>query len=96
MPTGLRVLFIAAEAEPYIKVGGLGDVAGSLPLYLRDIPAVGGTSPDVRLVLPLHPNVDRARHGIQPLLDFSMTRSGTEIQVRVSSTTLAGMPVYFH
>jgi starch synthase len=95
MPTGLRVLFIAAEAEPYIKVGGLGDVAGSLPLYLRDIPAVGGTSPDVRLVLPLHPNVDRARHGIQPLLDFSMTRSGTEIQVRVSSTTLAGMPVYF-
>jgi starch synthase len=97
MPPGLRVLFIAAEAEPYVKVGGLGDVAGSLPLYLRSIPVSTGdtAAPDVRLVLPLHPGIDRARYGIRPLLGFSLTRAGAEIQVRVSSATLDGMPVYF-
>jgi starch synthase len=27
----LNVLFIASEADPFVKVGGLADVAGSLP-----------------------------------------------------------------
>jgi starch synthase len=97
MPPGLRVLFVAAEAEPFIKVGGLGDVAGSLPLYLRDtaVPRSGTTPPDIRLVLPLHPGLDRGRHRIQPLVDFHLIRSGAEIPVRVFSATLDGMPVYF-
>ena len=31
MPQTINVLFLAAEAEPFVKVGGLGDVAGTLP-----------------------------------------------------------------
>ena len=31
MPENINVLFLAAEADPFVKVGGLGDVAGALP-----------------------------------------------------------------
>ncbi|HEX2981157.1 MAG TPA: glycogen/starch synthase, partial [Anaerolineaceae bacterium] len=55
----LRVLFLAAEAEPLIKVGGLGDVAGSLPKALNQLNPEGiqGRQLDVRVVLPLHPGI---------------------------------------
>ena len=33
----LKVLFLASEAEPFYKVGGLGDYAGSLPAALRAV-----------------------------------------------------------
>jgi starch synthase len=53
----LRILFLAAEADPLIKVGGLGDVAGSLPRALRALlpEQLKGYHLDVRLMLPLHP-----------------------------------------
>ena len=54
MPQTINVLFLAADAEPCVQVGGLGDVAGTLPRELR---AISGEEIkiDIRLVLPLHP-----------------------------------------
>jgi len=54
----VRIAFVSAEAAPYAKVGGLADVAGSLPQALA---ALGN---DVTLYLPLHATIDRARFGI--------------------------------
>ena len=53
----MRITMVAAEATPYVKVGGLADVAGSLPGALARLGC------QVELVLPGHATIDRQRYG---------------------------------
>jgi starch synthase len=92
MPKIINVLFLAAEAEPFVKVGGLGDVAGSLPHALRSLSNADITL-DVRLVLPYHPVVKS--DNLRPVGIFALQRGDAEIQVEIFETILNGMPVYF-
>jgi starch synthase len=91
MSQTINILFLAAEAEPFIKVGGLGDVAGSLPRALRAL-SNDDVKLDVRLVLPYHPAVKA--ENLKPVGMFSLIRGGAEIQVEAFETSLNGMPVY--
>jgi starch synthase len=91
MPQTINVLFLAAEAEPFVKVGGLGDVAGSLPRALRAL-SNDEVKLDVRLVLPYHPVIKA--ESIRPLGMFPLKRGDTEVQVEAFEASLEGMPVY--
>lgn len=44
----MKILFVSSEAAPFVKTGGLGDVAGSLPISLCEKGA------DCRTILPLY------------------------------------------
>lgn len=51
-----NVCFVISEAEPLIKVGGLGDVGGTLPAALVNLPRemTDGRPVDVRVIIPYH------------------------------------------
>ncbi len=44
----MKILFVSSEAAPFVKTGGLGDVAGSLPAALK------AKGEDCRVILPLY------------------------------------------
>ena len=95
MSQTINILFLAAEAEPFVKVGGLGDVAGSLPRALRALSSqvTGDIKLDLRLVLPLHSVI--RQNSLRPLGIYSIPRGKSEVQVEAFEGVLEGMPVYF-
>ena len=49
----MNILFVASEAHPFIKTGGLGDVMGALPISLNALGA------DVRVVIPNYRDINK-------------------------------------
>jgi starch synthase len=91
MSQTINILFLAAEAEPFVKVGGLGDVAGTLPRALRAL-SNNDIKLDVRLVLPHH-SVIRS-DTFRPIGIYAIPRGKAEVQVEAYEGSLDGMPVY--
>jgi len=90
----LKILFLAAEAVPFAKVGGLADVAGSLPGAIR------GLGHDVRVMMPRYGTIRSDRFPMQKIGDpFPIPIGPGEEHVHlVSSAIEAGtdreVPVY--
>ncbi|RLC68136.1 MAG: starch synthase [Chloroflexi bacterium] len=79
----LKILFLAAEAVPFAKVGGLADVAGSLPKAIR---ALGH---DVRLMIPRYGTIRSDEFQFQKIGDrFPIPLGPGEEHVHLIGTAL--------
>ena len=84
----MKVLFLAAEAAPFVKAGGLGDVAGSLPR------ALARHGHDVRLAIPGYGAIDWPHFRPEWRARFDLSKPGREEPAELWETAQDGVPVY--
>ena len=77
----VKILFVASEAAPYVKTGGLGDVIGALPR------ALAARGHELMVVLPRYNVIDGQAHGLRD--------TGRRIEVQFPTMT-AGATVHVH
>lgn len=90
MTMPLKIAILASEAVPFVKSGGLADVAGALPKALRSL------GHDAIVILPKYSHLDAAKFGLRPFLNpLGVWMGNTEEWCAVETLTRAGVPFYF-
>ena len=90
MSDKLKILFVSPEVSPFIKTGGLADVAGALPRELKK------KGHDVRVVLPEYKKIpDRFVMDFQHVTDFRMKMVWRDKYVGVNKLVYKDVPTYF-
>ena len=92
-----KVCFVISEAEPLIKVGGLGDVGGTLPAALTALPheMTDGRDVDVRVVIPYHDILKERKIPVKWVCNFRIPYDNGLFQdVYVSQAEGMDVPMY--
>jgi len=88
----MKVLFVASECAPVVKVGGLGDVIGALPVTLKEIGV------DTAVVIPAYkPLIDQCQELFKNrLLHTEVRFAGVSTPVNVYQTVIpkSSVPLY--
>lgn len=86
----LSVLMAAAECAPFAKVGGLGDVIGSLPRAL----ARHGIR--VSVILPKYGSLSRTELRMERIASFRMRHAGSVERIELYRGRMPGQPVDYY
>lgn len=85
----MKVLFVASEAHPFIKVGGLGDVAYALPKALRKLGV------DVRVMIPKYRTIsEELKSSLSTIATFSAQVGWRNHYVGLQYREYDGIPFY--
>lgn len=85
----MKILMAASEAVPFLKTGGLGDVAGTLALELHK------AGHEVILVLPKHGVINAQKFELTPKFSpFFVHMGNATFFASVLETRIEGMPAY--
>lgn len=85
-----KILFVTSEAVPFIKTGGLADVAGTLPKYFDR------EKYDVRVILPKYACMKGEwKDKLQYRTHFEMQLAWRNMYVGILETEIDGIPFYF-
>lgn len=86
----MKILYVTSEAVPFIKTGGLADVAGALP---KEIAKKGN---DIRVVLPLYSAIDNNyRKDMKKIHEFYVDLGWLHKYCGVYEYKLEGVTYYF-
>lgn len=86
----MKVLFATSECHPFIKTGGLGDVAWSLPRALQE------EGVEVAVILPKYTQIpDRFKDKMKHVTEFSVNVSYRHQYCGVDSLKIEGITYYF-
>lgn len=92
----LHILYIAAEADPLVRVGGLGDVAGALPHALRRVEQVNGKKIkiDIRLAIPYYGCISTTEYDVEKVADYTVDSTSGPLDAHVFLIHIQGLAVY--
>lgn len=86
----LKLLYVVSEAAPFVKTGGLGDVAGSFPK------AAKGQNIDIRVVMPKYSNIpEQYRSKMQSIYTGTVNVAWREKYVGIEKLEYNGITFYF-
>jgi starch synthase len=86
----MKILFVASEADPFIKTGGLGDVAYALPKALRKLGL------DVRVIIPKYLGIkEELRNNMLTLATFNVPVGWRNQYGGLQYLEYDGIPFYF-
>ena len=86
----MKVLYVASEAVPFCKTGGLADVAGTLPKALKE------AGVDVRVILPKFGAIpEQYRNNMEHVYDGEVSVSWRTKFVGIDKYELDGVTYYF-
>ena len=92
----IKVLFLASEADPLVKVGGLGDVAGSLPGALQQLPIEKskGVQVDIRVIIPFHGVIRKKVEHPEFLFEFDVPSKSGIVKARAYQAVINDVRIY--
>lgn len=86
----LKVLYVASEAVPFVKTGGLADVAGSLPKELKQ------KGVDVRVVIPKYSGIkEEYCNNMEHIYDGEINVSWRKKYLGIDRYDYKDVPFYF-